>query len=124
MDWRWAEPRDVLRIVSDWFHHGRADFLEGRTNPWPHLAKVVDDARLNAKYGDDSARRRLVCIYDRQRHLEIRRALEAVKPLVVYDLDSPDMIVAWAHPNFRYTRLAFRRMGISTELRKALSEER
>jgi hypothetical protein len=124
--WRWAEPADLLRIVSDWFADGKEDFFEGRACPFPALAKVINDALLTWKAGregSESARRLLVTIYDREKHSAIRRALEKHPPLVVYSVSAPSMVAGWGHPDFErglYLRPSLRGFGLEDEMRAAL----
>lgn len=94
--------------------------MAGDASAFPRVAKAAETAHRDWKAGDDRGRKRLSCIYHLEKHLLIQRAVTAQKPLVIYDLDAPKLVAAWGHPDFFYTRQAFRHQGLATELRKAI----
>jgi GNAT superfamily N-acetyltransferase len=118
LNWRWALPDDEVFIAHSWLASGRKPFLAGDTTPFPHLVRAVQEARRN---GHDVFLERL---YEREQRWIIRRALIERSPLVVFDVETPSFIAAWAHPRYVYVKQDFRGMGIGTTLFEAIGPRR
>jgi hypothetical protein len=133
LDWREALPADLKRIVCDWQASGLQRFINGKDNPFPDQQATIDKCRHQAgvaeapwpsEFEDMQLRARnistLKAIWETRGKFMIRREIEISRPLVVFDVDSPETILGWACPSFRYVIHSMRGQGIGSALKVAV----
>jgi ribosomal protein S18 acetylase RimI-like enzyme len=132
--WRYAEELDLKFIVYSWKASFESHFISGDgTSPLDQRhAKVIEEQRRLLP--DVKARRLLLRVYHGDMSLLVAHLVvkafsdpEAPKPVVVYDPENPEFIMAWGLADdlgevaFIYVKQAFRRQGLGTALLEALA---
>lgn len=134
LQWREALPEDLKRVVSDWNASGLQRFINGSYDPLPEKQATIDRCRRfagvkeapwpNREFDEGDLRERnlstLKAIWNSAGKTMIRRELSISKPVVVYDVDNPSIILGWGCPGYVYVIHAMRHQGIGSALRDAV----
>lgn len=83
MGWRLATPADTVFVVSSW----------------------GTSAMAQRRFENPAARVKALCALKAAMH-------PMPETVVIYDLDHDTLVAAWANPRWRYTKAAFRGLGL------------
>lgn len=92
VDIRIATPDDHRRIGCDWFETLFPKFMKGEVQPFIWLARNISSLRTRGE------KRILERIFHVEGMRWIHQQLKDYSAVVAFDVENPELILGWAHP--------------------------